>query len=89
MLDFPLDVFAVIVTVPDFFAIISPVELTVAMFSSLDCHVIFLSVVSLGVIVAVTVLLFPTSKSTMFSFICIPVAFIVFGTSVFVAVVSL
>ena len=53
VLVFPLELVAVISTVPYFFAITSPVALTVAILSSLDYHVIFLSVASSGDIVAV------------------------------------
>lgn len=47
VLVFPLELVALISTVPYFFATTSPVMLTVAIFSSLDFHVIFLSVASL------------------------------------------
>lgn len=77
VLVFPLDVLAVISTIPDFFVIISPVELIVAILSSLDFHVIFLSVALFGVIVTVNFLLSPTSILFILSFICIAVTLIV------------
>jgi hypothetical protein len=77
VLVFPLELLAVISTIPDFFATTSPVVLTVATLSSLDFHVILLSVALSGVIVAVNILLFPTFILSIFSFICIPVTAIV------------
>ena len=62
--------------------------LTVAILSSLDFHVILLSVALLGVIVAVIILLFPTSRLSIFSFICIPVTTTVDGTVVVVCVLE-
>lgn len=88
VLVFPLELLAVIFTVPDFFAVISPDVLTVAILSSLDFHVILLSVALLGVIVAVIIFLFPTSRLSIFSFICIPVTATVDGTVVVVCVLE-
>lgn len=62
--------------------------LTVAILSSLDFHVILLSVALLGVIVAVIIFLFPTSRLSIFSFICIPVTATVDGTVVVVCVLE-
>lgn len=86
LLVFPLELATVISTIPGFFAISSPVVLIVAILSSLDFHVILLSVALSGVIVAVNILLFPTSSVSIFSFICIPVTATVVGFVVVVFV---
>ena len=86
MFDFPFDVVAVISTVPDFFAITSPVESIVAILSSLDFHVIFLSVALLGVIIAVNFSLSPTSIFSTFLSICISLTAILVGIDVVVLV---
>ena len=76
---FPLELVAVISTFPAFLAIISPVELIVAIFSSFDFHFTFLSVTFSGVIVTVSFLLSPSFILISFSFILIFVATIVVG----------
>ena len=71
VLVFPFELVAVISTVPCFFAVNSPVILISAILLSLDFHVIFLLVALLGVIVAVNILLSPTSRLPISSLICI------------------
>lgn len=82
---FPLELVADISTVPACLAVISPVALTVAIFSLPDFHVMFWSVALLGIIVVVSIVLFPTSRLSIFLFICMSVTSIVAGVAVGVA----
>lgn len=88
VLVFPLELVAVISTVPLFFVKSNPVEVIEAISTLLDFHVTVLSVALSGFIVTVSVLLSPTLRFSKFSFICIPVTAIVDGTVVTVLVLE-